>query len=72
MIVDPETFKVPMAMIVYEDGSRKPVPIPPKYITNRDDSSDFTIDCQLDEIITVPKKRIEIYITQCNKVKELE
>lgn len=71
VIVDHENNKVPMAMLIYEDGSRKPMAIPAKYITNRDDTGDFSIICDIDEIITVPRKRIEIYTTQGTKASDV-
>jgi len=48
-----------MAAITYDDGSKQPVPYNHKFIENND-NGEFTISIPLAEIISVPKKKIEI------------
>lgn len=71
MIEDHANWKVSLAQIIFEEAGRKPVLIQPKNITNRDDNGDFTITYEADELITFPKKRIEIYLYKCAKASEV-
>lgn len=61
VILESDLWKVPAAQIIYHDSDKKQL-IPPKMIENDPDNGDFTIHCNINEVLTVPKKKIEIYL----------
>lgn len=71
VIIEHESWKVSLAQIIYEEPGRKSILLQPKNITNRDDNGDFTITYEAEELITFPKKKIEIYLQKCAKASEV-
>ena len=53
---------VKAARVIYEDDSNKTLEFFSKYIENNVESGNFKIECMVNELLEVPKKRIEIYI----------
>jgi len=69
IIDDGAQWLVPAAQIIYE-GSDKKTLIMPKFIENDPANGTFQINCGINELIEVPKKKIEVYLVKGYKTSD--
>ena len=69
IIDDGAQWLVPAAQIVYDGGDKKTI-IMPKFIENDAANGTFQINCSINELIEVPKKKIEVYLVKDYKTSD--
>jgi hypothetical protein len=58
------------AKLLYENDVKEPLVIGPKYIESDPETGEFTISVNISEVISVPQKRIELYL--CKGYRTIE